>query len=81
MSIQTIRTIRTDEDARVQTPGKHALPPLLKPLEVATTLNISQRSLWRLVSSGRLPQPDVRSGRIVRWKRETILAWVEGQAT
>ena len=34
--------------------------------EVARRLDISERHLWALLSSGRLPRP-IRLGRSVRW--------------
>ena len=44
--------------------------PLLIPAsEVARLLNISKRTLWRLLSAGKLPAP-VRLGNAVRWRRE-----------
>ena len=44
--------------------------------EAAQLLGISERHLWALNSSGRLPQP-VRLGRSVRWRRQELLAWLE----
>ena len=44
--------------------------------EVAESLGVSERHVWALHASGRLPKP-VRLGRCVRWRREELLAWVE----
>ncbi len=52
-------------------------PLLLKDEEVASLLGISRRSVWRLVSSGRLPEP-VRLGGSVRWRYQDIADWVGG---
>jgi excisionase family DNA binding protein len=44
--------------------------------QVATILDISTRTVWRLVSSGELPQT-IRFGRNVRWRVSDIEAWIE----
>ncbi len=46
--------------------------------EVATILSVSTRTVWRLVSSGELPQP-IRFGRNVRWRTSDIEGWIETQ--
>ncbi len=49
---------------------------LLIPAEkVAELLGISKRTLWRLLSSGKLPEP-IRLGGIIRWNAEDIEEWV-----
>jgi excisionase family DNA binding protein len=45
--------------------------------EVATALGIGRRTLERLIASGKFPKPDLRIGRMPRWKRETVRAWIE----
>ncbi|HEY1599473.1 MAG TPA: helix-turn-helix domain-containing protein [Pirellulales bacterium] len=42
---------------------------------VARFLNVSERHLWALNSSGRLPKP-IRLGRAVRWSVEELRAWL-----
>lgn len=49
---------------------------LLTARNVAALLNVSQRHIWKLLSSGRLPQP-VRLGRSVRWRRDELTAWMD----
>ena len=50
---------------------------LLIPAEkVAELLGISKRTLWRLLSAGRLPEP-IRLGSVVRWKRDELQEWIE----
>ncbi len=47
--------------------------------EVAKLLAISERHLWALNSSGRLPRP-VRLGRAVRWSAEELRDWIAAGA-
>jgi excisionase family DNA binding protein len=50
---------------------------LLIPAEkVADLLGISKRTLWRLLSAGRLPEP-VRLGSIVRWNKDELQEWID----
>ena len=42
---------------------------------VAELLGLSKRTLWRLLSAGKLPKP-VRLGSVVRWKRDELEAWI-----
>lgn len=49
---------------------------LINAEQVANILNISERTLWRLVSGGKVPQP-VRIGRSARWRVQEIYAWIE----
>lgn len=48
---------------------------LLPAKQVAVLLQISQRTLWRLLSLGEIVSP-VRVGRSVRWRKEELLRWV-----
>ena len=58
----------------------HAPPRLaLQAGEVAGRLGISERHLWSLHSSGRLPRP-IRLGRAVRWPLGELDAWVAAGA-
>ena len=47
--------------------------------EVAKLLNVSERHVWAMTSSGRLPRP-IRLGRRVLWSRAEIAAWLEAGA-
>lgn len=49
---------------------------LLTVKDVATALSVSQRQVWKLHASGRLPMP-VRLSRSVRWRRGELLAWCD----
>ena len=52
-------------------------PLLLDVTGVAHSLDLSVRTVWRLVSGGDLSQP-VRIGRSARWERRVIQDYVEG---
>jgi predicted DNA-binding transcriptional regulator AlpA len=56
-------------------------PPLLLSVkEAAHLVGLSSRSVWRLVSTGQFPPADVRLGsRIVKWRRETVISWINSQ--
>ena len=54
------------------TSGCNALPAKA----AARLLGISERHLWSLHASGRLPMP-VRMGRSVRWLTHELLAWLD----
>ena len=50
--------------------------PLLIPVRtVAKILGISPRSVWRLLSAGKIVPP-VRIGGAVRWKSDELKTWV-----
>lgn len=51
-------------------------PVLLTAEEVALRLNVSERTLWRLLSAGKLPKP-VRFGRNTRWKATEVAEWIQ----
>ena len=53
---------------------------LLSIADVETKTGISRRTLWRWISSGRFPQPDLAVGRIRRWKHETVEEWIESHS-
>jgi excisionase family DNA binding protein len=50
---------------------------LLTPREAATTLAISERHLWGLTNSGKIPS--VRLGRSVRYRYEILAQFVATQ--
>lgn len=43
--------------------------------ELGSMLKISTRTLWRMRSAGKLPQP-IRVGGSIRWRASDIEAWV-----
>lgn len=44
--------------------------------ELATILDVSQRTIWRLLSARQIPSP-VRFGGTVRWRLSEVNAWIE----
>jgi predicted DNA-binding transcriptional regulator AlpA len=51
-------------------------PRLINAEELARMMDISERTLWRLLSGGKVPQP-VRIGRNTRWRLAEVAAWIE----
>ena len=51
-------------------------PLLLSARQVADLLGIGLSTLWRLVSSGRTPEP-VKLGRCTRWRADELRAWID----
>ena len=51
-------------------------PILLTADEVAAMLGVSERTLWRLLSAGKVPKP-VRFGRNTRWREAEVKEWIE----
>lgn len=49
---------------------------LLTAEQVAELMNISERSVWRHLSAGKLLEP-VRIGGCVRWNRERMIRWIQ----
>jgi excisionase family DNA binding protein len=51
-------------------------PLMMTADEIAQSLQLSVRTIWRLKAKGDLPKA-VKVGRAVRWKRSDILEWIE----
>jgi excisionase family DNA binding protein len=55
----------------------HQEDALLIPADqLAALIQVSTRTLWRLLSAGRLPKP-VRIGGSVRWRMDQVKQWIE----
>lgn len=50
-------------------------PLLVKAAQIAELMQISPRSLWRLRSGGKIPEP-LRIGGAVRWRLDDIKIWI-----
>ena len=53
-----------------------AAPRLINAEELATMMQISERTLWRLLSGGKVPKP-VRIGRNTRWRLAEVTEWID----
>ncbi|MDW2263142.1 MULTISPECIES: helix-turn-helix transcriptional regulator [unclassified Vibrio] len=49
--------------------------------DLAKQLDVTKVTIWRWRKEGRLPPAIAISPRVVGWKRETIEAWLDKQAT
>jgi excisionase family DNA binding protein len=65
----------SDLEATSQSAGRLAISAC----ELAERLGISERHVWALHSSGRLPRP-IRFGRAVRWPVQEIEEWLAAGA-
>ncbi|MDZ4849679.1 MAG: helix-turn-helix domain-containing protein [Pirellulaceae bacterium] len=52
------------------------IPKLLTIRELAGILKVSPRSIWRLVSSGKIMEP-LRVGGSIRWREDAIRDWID----
>jgi len=43
--------------------------------ELSTILSVSKRTIWRMVSNGKLVEP-IRIGGSIRWKLSDIETWI-----
>ncbi len=61
-------------------PGR-TLPVGIEPMVgidgLAAWLGCSRRLVERMRSAGKVPKPDIKIGRMPKWKPETIRAWIE----
>ena len=55
-------------------------PELLTSQQVAEKLSVSVRTVWRLVASGRFPQPVRYNRKLVRWKNSEVMRYIESLA-
>lgn len=49
---------------------------LIDTKQAAKLLNLGERTIWRMYSTGRMPRP-IRIGQCVRWSYEELRAWVD----
>lgn len=59
-------------------PATDDKPLLLRVGEVAQLLGISERSVWRMQSAGKLPTA-MRLNGSIRWRYSDIKAWVDAE--
>ena len=51
---------------------------VLRPADMAKRLSVSLDTLARLEKAGKIPAPVLRAGRVVRWSRSEVEAWLKG---
>ena len=57
-------------------------PLLLDLAEISRLLAVGERTIWRWISTGDFPGPDVALGRkFRRWRRETVQQWIADHTT
>ena len=49
---------------------------LISAEQLAAMMNVSTRTLWRLLSAGKLPEP-VRLGGLTRWRLDRVRQWID----
>jgi predicted DNA-binding transcriptional regulator AlpA len=52
--------------------------PALMTSEHVAALDVSIRTLWRLLAAGQLPQPVRLNRKLVRFRKADIVAWLGG---
>lgn len=62
--------------ARIIEPPR-PIEPLLSLADIAAVLGVTRRSVERLRSAGTLPQPDLKIGRSLRWRPDTVREWLD----
>jgi len=55
----------------------HVIESLLSIDDLARILLCSRRLVERMRSAGKIPKPDIRIGKMPRWRAETIREWIE----
>ncbi|WP_435018543.1 helix-turn-helix transcriptional regulator [Tundrisphaera sp. TA3] len=68
----SIRITETEFDSW----SRHEEPWLFTVQDLAVRLNVSERVLWRMRSSGKLPEPIELGPKLIRWGRSEILDWI-----
>ena len=71
---QCARPVVVDAKQLVETLA--VVPLLVSAKQLSQLLSVSQASVYRLSSNGKLPRPIAISGGTIRWRRETIERWL-----
>jgi hypothetical protein len=64
-------------DPIIARPVTASIEPLLRKRDIGAILRVDIRTLERMLSSGRMPKPDMYLRRAPRWKPETIRQWID----
>jgi predicted DNA-binding transcriptional regulator AlpA len=54
------------------------IEPLLGIDDLAAALSCGRRLVERMRAAGKLPRPDLKLGKMPRWRASTIRRWIEG---
>jgi predicted DNA-binding transcriptional regulator AlpA len=53
--------------------------PRLSVNDIARLVSAGERTIWRWLESGILPQPDLRIGKVIRWKPSSVRIFFKTQ--
>jgi hypothetical protein len=70
---QVALALGLDKKAGRRRPLPPGVKPLLSPGDLAEIYGVSLRSIWRLLAAGKIPAPDLRIGKLPRWRQESIV--------
>ncbi len=76
MTTATLPEATTQVDPRGRRKLSEAVSPLYVADDVAALLQCSVRNIWAMNDRGELPGM-VRIGRLVRWRKSAVDAWIE----
>jgi len=74
-------TVNKAKSTRTAATAPAGVDELLSPLEIQGWIKVSRPTFYRLLKEKRLPRHDLTVGCKPRWKRSTIQAWIDAQAT
>jgi predicted DNA-binding transcriptional regulator AlpA len=73
---------RPPEDPRLEAKRGPILPAGFERMisidDLAALLSCSRRLVERMRSAEKVPKPDIKIGKMPRWRPETIRKWIEG---
>ena len=74
-------TVNKAKSTRTPATAPAGVDELLSPLEIQGWIKVSRPTFYRLLKEKRLPCHVLTVGCKGRWKRSTIQAWIDAQAT
>jgi excisionase family DNA binding protein len=80
MATNPLRVISTNTDAAPVKLADATPPPIERLCTIADwadALQVSRRLIERMLSARKIPPADLYCGRLPRWKRSTLAAWIE----
>ena len=79
--VRLANAIDPPEDPRPEAKPGRALPAGIEPMigidDLAAILSCPRRLVERMRSAGKIPKPDIKIGKMPRWKAATIRSWIE----